>query len=1008
MTRLYTASRKTLPAHVTLNFSKSNFCEDKVSYRSSHIMNASSDRFHDYAQDIPMRLSSQFFSFTHIVVPDLDFPSPNDFSELKYSFDLERRARKQFDDFKAKSDFATSYIDPNLTQVQSQTVSLPQQVLLPHPYEKSPAPSTTSALQSSFSEFESQRNVFDEIEWTALDDRAALNEVLKETTCFGEPPPRQISRDSPQDPIKLASNTSKEVRHSKEHDLRLRLIEKGFRPEIVQICIKNLPRARLVHIEYYMKGIRMMEKSSVPVNDGLNFLLQSELNDKQSVLKYAETVSQLVSMGFNQDVVFSNNRSILNNAYWFLSSSSSLLSCIFPSNLTPPLLLLLPPLLHVPRWSTLLACRPLMFFVVFLGISSLSIFSCSPEKWFSDSSVGEFRELLIDVKAGAVFVGAEGAVYRLWAYNVNDTNENSFTKKTLSLTETEETECRAMGNTEQMCRPSTRFISLFNGFESLYVCSSVGMKPEIRVLDAVTLKDQQEPRTEIGICAPDETVNSTAVIVEWGNPDDIMSVYSGIRTGMAGENHLIYRPPLVKNGRQAYPNIRTIYTDNKWLNEPQFVASFEVAAHVFFFFREIAYENAFGDRIVHSRIARVCKKDMGGRNVLRQVWTSFLKARLNCSISADYPFYFDHIQSVAKVEKNGETNFYASFSTSNTAFVSSAVCVFSLSSINNLLDNAPLMEESRGGVVLSPTGEGTSAHRPGSCSRDSHSISDSELHFVKSHLLLAESIPGSKPINPLRDVVYTHVLVDPLPHQNVVFLFDSNGETMWKVAHWKESNEWKSKLIEKRKIEVGGKVNSAALLPSEFFYVSTPDRVLQYSVAVCEQYEACSLCTTDPYCSWNLANSSCHTRHRAHETSIGWVSQAFNAGEKLSPECQTTAHTSKRVAYLGDSVRFDVHHPCRWYHDSVEIAETARTIFNVQGDVVILNLQTTDAGIYECRQDSVTIFRTKLTVNGDCVKPTTVEAYRSCQREWCKKSDEHQMLNSLWKESQRKNAAQCR
>ena len=39
------------------------------------------------------------------------------------------------------------------------------------------------------------------------------------------------------------------------------------------------------------------------------------------------------------------------------------------------------------------------------------------------------------------------------------------------------------------------------------------MKPEIRVLDASTLKDKQASRTEIGICAPDSHVNATAVVV---------------------------------------------------------------------------------------------------------------------------------------------------------------------------------------------------------------------------------------------------------------------------------------------------------------------------------------------------------------------------------------------------------------------------------------------------------------------------------------------------------------
>ena len=113
---------------------------------------------------------------------------------------------------------------------------------------------------------------------------------------------------------------------------------------------------------------------------------------------------------------------------------------------------------------------------------------------------------------------------------------------------------------------------------------------------------------------------------------------------MGGENHLIYRPPLTKYGKQLHASIRTIYSDNKWLNEPQFVGSFDVGQHVLFFFREIAHDNSFGERIIHSRVARVCKKDIGGRNVLRQVWTSFVKARLNCSVSANYPFYFAHIR----------------------------------------------------------------------------------------------------------------------------------------------------------------------------------------------------------------------------------------------------------------------------------------------------------------------------------------------------------------------------
>ncbi len=61
-------------------------------------------------------------------------------------------------------------------------------------------------------------------------------------------------------------------------------------------------------------------------------------------------------------------------------------------------------------------------------------------------------------------------------------------------------------------------------------------------------------------------------------------------------------------------------------------------------------------------MARVCKNDQGGGQLmLKDTWTTFLKARLNCSVPADYPFYYDHIQSVAYLEE--EKLFYATFTT---------------------------------------------------------------------------------------------------------------------------------------------------------------------------------------------------------------------------------------------------------------------------------------------------------------------------------------------------------
>lgn len=55
-------------------------------------------------------------------------------------------------------------------------------------------------------------------------------------------------------------------------------------------------------------------------------------------------------------------------------------------------------------------------------------------------------------------------------------------------------------------------------------------------------------------------------------------------------------------------------------------------------------------QVVFSRVARVCKNDNGGSpRVLERYWTSFLKARLNCSVPGDSFFYFDVLQSLTNV-----------------------------------------------------------------------------------------------------------------------------------------------------------------------------------------------------------------------------------------------------------------------------------------------------------------------------------------------------------------------
>lgn len=55
-------------------------------------------------------------------------------------------------------------------------------------------------------------------------------------------------------------------------------------------------------------------------------------------------------------------------------------------------------------------------------------------------------------------------------------------------------------------------------------------------------------------------------------------------------------------------------------------------------------------QVMVSRVARVCKADLGGsQRVLEKQWTTFLKARLNCSVPGDSHFYFNLLHATSNI-----------------------------------------------------------------------------------------------------------------------------------------------------------------------------------------------------------------------------------------------------------------------------------------------------------------------------------------------------------------------
>lgn len=72
---------------------------------------------------------------------------------------------------------------------------------------------------------------------------------------------------------------------------------------------------------------------------------------------------------------------------------------------------------------------------------------------------------------------------------------------------------------------------------------------------------------------------------------------------------------------------------------------------ILFFFAWLSYpQNFCSSQVVYSRVARICKNDVGGsQRVLEKHWTSFVKARFNCSVPGESFFYFDVLQSITDI-----------------------------------------------------------------------------------------------------------------------------------------------------------------------------------------------------------------------------------------------------------------------------------------------------------------------------------------------------------------------
>ncbi|XP_048951863.1 semaphorin-6C isoform X3 [Canis lupus dingo] len=343
--------------------------------------------------------------------------------------------------------------------------------------------------------------------------------------------------------------------------------------------------------------------------------------------------------------------------------------------------------------------------------------------------------------------------------------------------------CAVRGKLTDECYNYIRVLVPWDS-RTLLACGTNSFSPVCRSYGITSLQQEGEELSGQARCPFDATQSNVAVFAEG-------SLYSATASDFQASDAVVYR----SLGPQ--PALRSAKYDSKWLREPYFVHALEHGDHVYFFFREVSVEDARLGRVQFSRVARVCKRDMGGSpRALDRHWTSFLKLRLNCSVPGDSTFYFDVLQALTgPVDFYGHPALFGVFTTQTNSIPGSAVCAFYLDDIERGFEGKFKEQRSLDGAWTPVSEDRVPSPRPGSCAGvgvaalfpSSRDLPDDVLTFIKAHPLLDPAVPPAthQPLLTLTSrALLTQLAVDGRagPYSNTTVLFlGSNDGTVLKV-----------------------------------------------------------------------------------------------------------------------------------------------------------------------------------------------------------------------------------
>uniref|UniRef100_A0A8C6L5U8 Semaphorin 3F n=1 Tax=Nothobranchius furzeri TaxID=105023 RepID=A0A8C6L5U8_NOTFU len=480
-----------------------------------------------------------------------------------------------------------------------------------------------------------------------------------------------------------------------------------------------------------------------------------------------------------------------------------------------------------------------------------------------------------------------------------------------------------------------------------------------------------------GKCSYDPKLNSVSALING-------ELYAGVYVDFMGTDSAIFRTLGTKTA------MRTDQYNSRWLNDPTFIhvqlipdSAERNDDKLYFFFREKSSEMG-QTPVTQSRIGRICLNDDGGHCCLVNKWSTFLKARLICSVpGADgMETHFDELREVYVQPAQDTKNpvIYGVFTVSGSVFKGSAVCVYSMADIRMVFNGPFAHKEGPNYQWVAYTGK-IPYPRPGTCPggtftpsmKSTKDYPDEVINFMRNHPAMHNAVyPVHKRPLVVRtnvDYEFTTISVDQVTaadgNYEVLFLGTDKGTVQKVIVLPRDDLQTEELVLEEVEVfKVPTPITTMKISSKrQQLYVSSDIGLTQMALHRCDVYgEACADCclARDPYCAWDgksCSRYSASQKRRSRRQDVRYGNpirqcRGFNSNANKNTLEMVQYGVEGSSTFLECQAR-SPHAIIKWHlqRDNSdrrkEMRSDGRVLKTDQG-LLMRSLQPLDSGMYQC------------------------------------------------------------